>query len=86
MDEDSVVPTSKFRISIEEQARKLYSRMSHTDRLELLYRCLELLMANHPKLFRFRNQWQAIYFVMRDRLDCGLTQKGLLVWQVLLCL
>ena len=75
MDEDSVVPTSKFRISIEEQTRKLYSRMSHTDRLELLYRCLELLMANHPKLFRFRNQWQAIYFVMRDRLDCGLTQK-----------
>ena len=75
MDEDSVVPTSKFRISIEEQVRKLYSKMTRAARLELLYDCLELLMANHPKLFRFRNQWQAIYFVMRDRLDCGLTQR-----------
>ena len=74
-DEDSVMPASKFRISIEEQARRLYIRMDYSNRMELLSRCLELLMTNHPKLFRFRNQWQAIYFVIHDRLDCGLSQK-----------
>lgn len=74
-DEDCTVPASRHQISIGDKARRLYSRMSYADRMELLCKCLGLLMANHPNMFRFRNQWQAIYLVMHDRLDCGLTQR-----------
>ena len=74
MDEDSATPSAKYRVSIEDQIRKKYRRMSPEERISLLSDCLGSLRANYPKLFRFKNQWQAIYYVVHDRLDGSLTQ------------
>ena len=74
MDEDSAAPSNKYRVSIEDQIRKKYRRMSPEERISLLSDCLGSLRANYPKLFRFKNQWQGIYFVVHDRLDASLTQ------------
>ena len=37
-----------------------------------------ILRMNYPKLFRFKNQWQGVYLVVRDRLDNGLSQSDFL--------
>lgn len=74
IDEDSAKPSTKYRCSVEDQIRKKYRRMTVAEREDLLRACLGALHANYPKLFRFKNQWQGIYQVMRDRLDCGLLQ------------
>ena len=74
MDEDSSCPSTKYRCSVEDQIRKKYRLMSMAEREELLRACLGALHANYPKLFRFKNQWQGIYFVVHDRLDASLTQ------------
>ena len=74
MDEDSATPSNKYRVSIEDQIRKKYRRMSPEERVSLLSDCLGSLRANYPKLFRFKNQWQGIYLVIHDRLDGGLSQ------------
>ena len=68
------MPSTKYRVSIEDQIRKKYRRMSPEERISLLSDCLGSLRANYPKLFRFKNQWQAIYYVVHDRLDASLTQ------------
>ena len=52
--------------------------MTVEEREKLLRVCLGALHANYPKLFRFKNQWQAIYQVIRDRLDGGLLQYNFL--------
>ena len=74
MDEDSTKPSTKYRCSIEDQIRKKYRCMKMEEREDLLRACLGALHANYPKLFRFKNQWQGIYLVFHDRLDCGLSQ------------
>lgn len=74
MDEDKVSPSSKYRCSVEDQIRKKYRCMTPDERTSLLRSCLGELRANYPKLFRFKNQWQGIYFVIHDRLDASLTQ------------
>ena len=78
MDEDSAMPSTRYRISIEDQVRKKYRCMTPDERIRLLSTCLSSLRANFPKLFRFKNQWQAIYLVIRDRLDGGLLQYNFL--------
>ena len=78
MDEDSATPSTKYRVSIEDQVRKKYRCMTVEEREKLLRVCLGALHANYPKLFRFKNQWQAIYQVIRDRLDGGLLQCNFL--------
>ena len=78
MDEDSATPSTKYRVSIGDQIGKKYRRMSPEERISLLSDCLGSLRANYPKLFRFKNQWQAIYQVIRDRLDGGLLQYNFL--------
>ena len=78
MDEDSTKPSTKYRCSIEDQIRKKYRCMKMEEREELLRACLGALHANYPKLFRFKNQWQGIYQVIRDRLDGGLLQYNFL--------
>ena len=55
MDEDSAMPSTKYRVSIEDQIRKKYRRMSLEERVSLLSDCLGSLRANYPKLFRFKN-------------------------------
>ena len=74
-----VAPTPKFRISLEDQMRKAYRRMTIDERIELIRESLGSLIANYPKLFRFKNQWQGIYLVIRDRLDYGLSQTDFMV-------
>ena len=64
--------------SIEDQARKKYRAMSLEQRVALLKDCLMLLIINYPSLFKFKNQWQGIYLVIRDRLDNGLSQSDFL--------
>ena len=64
--------------SIEDQARKKYRAMSPEQRVALLKDCLMLLIINYPSLFKFKNQWQGIYLVVRDRLDNGLSQSDFL--------
>ena len=78
MDEDSSTTSTKYRVSIEDQIRKKYRRMSPDERTDMLRACLGSLRANYPKMFRFKNQWQAIYQVIRDRLDGGLLQYNFL--------
>ena len=72
-DDDNMV-RPKYRISVEDQMRKTYRRMTIDERIELIRESLGSMIANYPKLFRFKNQWQGIYLVIRDRLDCGLSQ------------
>ena len=73
MDDDNIVKP-KFRISVEDQMRKTYRRMTIDERIELIRESLGSMIVNYPKLFRFKNQWQGVYLVIRDRLDCGLSQ------------
>lgn len=65
-------------MSIEDQARKKYRAMTPEQRVALFKDCLMLLIVNHPHLFKFKNQWQGIYLVVRDRLDNGLSQSDFL--------
>ena len=81
MDEDSSTTSTKYRVSIEDQIRKKYRRMSPDERTDMLRACLGSLRANYPKMFRFKNQWQAIYQVIRDRLDGGLLPEYFIVQQ-----
>ena len=68
------------RESIEDQARKKYRAMSLEQRIALFRDCLVYLIVNHPSLFKFKNQWQGIYLVVRDRLDNGLSQCDFLTF------
>ena len=52
--------------------------MSIEGRVALFRDCLMILRVNYPKLFRFKNQWQGVYLVVRDRLDNGLSQSDFL--------
>ena len=78
-DDQGCRKTCYTRQSIEDQARKKYRAMSPEQRVALLKDCLMLLIINYPSLFKFKNQWQGIYLVVRDRLDYGLSQVGFLV-------
>ena len=60
------------------KVRRLYLKMTASEHEELLSQCLLVMMANYPNLFKFKNQWQGIYLVMRDRLDYGLSQMDFL--------
>lgn len=64
--------------SLEDQARMKYRAMSIEGRVALFRDCLMILRVNYPKLFRFKNQWQGVYLVVRDRLDNGLSQSDFL--------
>lgn len=64
--------------SLEDQARMKYRAMSMESRVALFRDCLMILRVNYPKLFRFKNQWQGVYLVVRDRLDNGLSQSDFL--------
>lgn len=66
------------RQSLEDQARMKYRAMSIEGRMALFRDCLMILRVNYPKLFRFKNQWQGVYLVVRDRLDNGLSQSDFL--------
>ena len=78
-DEDSGCNKTRYtHQSIEDQARKKYRAMSLEQRVALLKDCLMLLIINYPSLFKFKNQWQGIYLVIRDRLDNGLSQSDFL--------
>lgn len=66
--------------SLDDQARKKYRAMSPEQRVALLKDCLMLLIINYPSLFKFKNQWQGIYLVVRDRLDNGLSQSDFLTF------
>lgn len=77
-DDDSCSVSRPKRESIEDQARKKYRAMSPEQRVALLKDCLMLLIINYPSLFKFKNQWQGIYLVVRDRLDNGLSQSDFL--------
>lgn len=66
------------RHSLEDQARMKYRAMSIEGRVALFRDCLMILRVNYPKLFRFKNQWQGVYLVVRDRLDNGLSQSDFL--------
>lgn len=66
------------RHSLEDQARMKYRAMSIEGRVALFRDCLVILRMNYPKLFRFKNQWQGVYLVVRDRLDNGLSQSEFL--------
>ena len=54
--------------------RKTYRHMTIEERIDLIRESLGTMIVNYPKLFRFKNQWQGVYLVIRDRLDCGLSQ------------
>ena len=66
------------RQSLDDQARMKYRAMSIESRVALFRDCLMILRVNYPKLFRFKNQWQGVYLVVRDRLDNGLSQSDFL--------
>ena len=67
---------SNRHISIEDQIRKKYRRMTIEERKELLRASLGRMMANNPELFIRKKQWQGIYMVVRDRLDGALTRTN----------
>ena len=73
-DADSNAPAGRRNCSTEDLIRKKYRCMTPSERTGMLCACLAGLRANHPGLFRFKNQWQGIYFVVRDRLDASVTQ------------
>jgi hypothetical protein len=66
------------RQSLDDQARRLYRALSQEQRKAMFKECLMILRMNYPKLFRFKNQWQGVYLVVRDRLDNGLSQSDFL--------
>ena len=68
------------RQSLDDQARMKYRAMSIESRVALFRDCLMILRVNYPKLFRFKNQWQGVYLVVRDRLDNGLSQSDFLTF------
>ena len=67
------------KIDIGDKLRKLYMKMTACEHEQLLCASLAALMANYPHLFKYKNQWQSIYLVVRDRLDCGLSQMEFLM-------
>lgn len=77
-DEEGCDNNRNTRHSLEDQARMKYRAMSIEGRVALFRDCLMILRVNYPKLFRFKNQWQGVYLVVRDRLDNGLTQSDFL--------
>lgn len=79
-DDQGCRKTCYTRQSIDDQARKKYRAMSPEQRVALLKDCLMLLIINYPSLFKFKNQWQGIYLVVRDRLDNGLSQSDFLTF------
>lgn len=68
------VAGSCHNFSIDEQVRKKYRRMTTEQRIEIMRTSLERMMANYPKLFVRKKQWQGIYLVIRDRLDGSLNR------------
>ena len=79
-DDQGCRKTCYTRQSIDDQARKKYRAMSPEQRVALLKDCLMLLIINYPSLFKFKNQWQGVYLVVRDRLDNGLSQSDFLTF------
>lgn len=77
-DEEGCDNNRNTRHSLEDQARMKYRAMSIEGRVALFRDCLMILRVNYPKLFRFKNQWQGVYLVVRDRLDNGLSQSDFL--------
>lgn len=77
-DEEGCDNNRNTRHSLEDQARMKYRAMSMESRVALFRDCLMILRVNYPKLFRFKNQWQGVYLVVRDRLDNGLSQSDFL--------
>ena len=77
-DEEGCDNNRNTRHSLEDQARMKYRAMSIESRVALFRDCLMILRVNYPKLFRFKNQWQGVYLVVRDRLDNGLSQSDFL--------
>ena len=77
-DEEGCDNNRNPRHSLEDQARMKYRAMSMESRVALFRDCLMILRVNYPKLFRFKNQWQGVYLVVRDRLDNGLSQSDFL--------
>ena len=68
------------RQSLDDQARRLYRALSQEQRKAMFRECLMILRINYPKLFRFKNQWQGVYLVVKDRLDNGLSQSDFLTF------
>lgn len=54
--------------------RMRYRRMTKAERESLMTDCLGLLRVNNERLFRFKNHWVGIYWVVRDQLDYRLQQ------------
>ena len=57
-----------------DKVRRLYRKMTECEHEELISATLAALMDRYPHLFKYKNHWQGIYVVIRDRLDCGLSQ------------
>ena len=64
---------------IADKVRKLYLKMTAGEHEELLCKSLATLMDSYPHLFKFKNHWQGIYLVVKDRLDYGLSQQEFLI-------
>ena len=64
---------------IGDKVRKLYLKMTVGEHEELLGKSLAALMDSYPHLFKYKNHWQGIYLVVKDRLDYGLSQQEFLV-------
>ncbi len=58
--------------------RKKYQKMNEDERACVLKEAISSLIECYPDLFKFKNQWQGIYLVVRDRLDLGLNTKEFL--------
>ena len=75
-DEEEVVATPRDnRQMIEKRVKQQYKAMSEQLRIDAIRLSIEKLRAEYPRLFRFRNQWQGIYLVIRDRLEHGMSQS-----------
>ena len=74
-DEDEVVAAPKDnRAMIVKKVKQLYMSMNDEQRADAIRLSIEKLIVEYPRLFRFRNQWQGIYLVIRDRLDNSMSQ------------
>ena len=51
----------------DEQAKRLFLKMTREERLELLRKCMSRLIADYH-LFNYARHWLAIFLVVRDRL------------------
>lgn len=56
------------------EARKRFLAMKKDERVELLKKCLALLMIYSRKIFKKKADWLGIFMVVRDRLDGRISQ------------